>query len=236
MSPDTKTSTARRSHFHRGAASTANATPGRVRWRRFAIMFVPAAAVAAGLVTATANGALAASFSISGQQGEVSADSLVGSGFEQFGNAEGTAASSIVPVAQSEIASADITNLCQSLTEVLPLGLGTVTLTIKGGTGGTPAHASSLIIDANQLSGSTATFTNVEQGIDASKLTEVPGAPVGIAGNYAQQADGIEIDNLQEVSYATSAGTFTLPGFSMSLTSGTSGECFPGGPENNFSL
>jgi hypothetical protein len=38
--------------------------PGKVRWRRFAILFVPAAAAAAIMVTLTAQGVLAASLSV----------------------------------------------------------------------------------------------------------------------------------------------------------------------------
>jgi hypothetical protein len=223
-------------HRHMSGRRQARASvPGRVRWRRFAIIFVPAAAISAGLLTATANGALAASFSISGQQGETSATTLSGQGFQQFGTSDVTKGGTLIPVAESEIGSAQITNLCQSLVESLPLGLGDVTLTIKGGTGGTPVSASSLIIDANQLSGSTATFGNIQEGIDAGSVSDAAGMSPGIAGNFAQQATSINISNLQEIAYATSAGTLTLPGFSLSLTPGDS-PCFAGGPVNTFNL
>ncbi|HYK69309.1 MAG TPA: DUF6230 family protein [Streptosporangiaceae bacterium] len=212
---------------------------GRVRWKRFAIMFVPAAAISAALLTLTANGALAASFSISGQQGETSADSLTGQGFQQFGTADVANAvngSGLQPVVESEINSAQITNLCQSVVETLPLGLGTITLKITGGNNGTPASASSLIIDANQLSGSTATFGSIQQGIDNSALPVKTPALAG-KGNFSQAATSISITNLQEIAYSTEAGTFTLPGFSMSLTAGNN-PCFadPNAPVNNFHL
>ncbi len=236
MSSDTNPPAGERRHMlRRRHAKPAASVPGRVRWRRFAIVFLPAAAISAALLTATANGALAASFSISGQQGETSADSLTGTGFQQFGTADVTHGGTIIPVAESEISSAQITNLCQSLVESLPLGLGDVTLTIRGGTGGTPVSASSLIIDANQLSGSTATFGNIQEGIDAGSVSDAPGMPAGTAGNFAQQATSINISNLQEIAYATSAGTLTLPGFSLSLAAGDS-PCFPGGPVNSFNL
>jgi len=208
-----------------------------VRWKRFAIMFVPAAAISAALLTATANGALAASFSISGQQGETSASSLTGTGFEQFGTADAANSangSALQAVAESEINSAQITNLCQSLVEQLPLGLGDVTLTIKGGDNGSPVTASSLIIDANQLSGSTATFNNIQEGIDNAALSVKTPTLAG-AGNFAQQATSISITNLQEIAYSTEAGTLTLPGFSLSLTTGNS-PCFAGGPVNTFHI
>ena len=224
----------------RRRAKPAGAGQGRVRWKRFALMFVPAAGITAGLLIATANGALAASFSISGQQGETSADSLVGQGFQQFGTADAANAangSALQPVAESEIGTAQITNLCQSLVEQLPLGLGTVTLVIRGGNNGTAASASSLIIDANQLSGSNATFGTIQEGIDNSAVSDagMKAPTLAGAGNFAQQAKTIEIDNLQEIAYSTEAGTFTLPGFSLSLTAGNH-ECFPGGPVNTFHI
>lgn len=211
--------------------------PGRVRWKRFAIMFVPAAALTAGLLALTANGALAASFSISGQQGETMADSLTGQGFQQFGTADvanSVNGNALQPVVESEIDSAQITNLCQSIVETLPLGLGTITLKITGGDNGTPATASSLIIDANQLSGSTATFSGLQQGIDNKALKQATPALAG-TGNFSQQATSISITDLKEVAYSTEAGTFTLPGFSLNLSTGNN-SCFPGGPSNNFHL
>jgi len=208
---------------HRRAKPHATGAPGRVRWRRFAVIFVPAAGVTALLLGLTANGALASSFSISGQQFKVSADSLSGTGFQQFGTLDSTTSSKI-PVAESEIGSADLTNLCQSVaTNLGPFG--TWTLRITAGQGASPVHADSLIIDANQLSGSTATFHNINIGQDASTLNAVSGVPTGQAGTFGQQASDVTIANLQQVAYSTSAGTFTLPGFSLSFSSGDN-ECF----------
>jgi hypothetical protein len=210
---------------HRRARSGGKRAPGRVRWRRFALIFVPAAGVTALLLGLTANGALASSFSISGQQFQVSADSLTGTGFQQFGTVDYTAGKTPVVVAESEIGSATITNLCQSVVTDIPV-LGDYTLKITaGGSGDSPVTASSLIIDANQLSGSTATFNNINIGQDASTLNDVSGVPVGTAGTFGQQATGVSITDLEQTAYSTSAGTFTLPGFSLSLSSGD-GSCF----------
>lgn len=243
MSPDTNSPAGgRRRRLGRSHATSGSTPPGRVRWKRFTIMFVPAVVVSAALLAMTAKGALAASFSISGQQGETSADLLTGTGFQQFGTADvaNTAnGSGIVAVAESEISSAHLTNLCQSLVETLPLGLGTVTLTIRGGQNGTPASASSLIIDANQLGGSTASFSNIQEGIDNSALSDAGMKAPTLAGtgNFAQQATSIRIANLREIAYSTEAGTFTLPGFSLSLKPGNN-PCFadPNAPVNHFNL
>jgi hypothetical protein len=201
------------------------AAGGRVRWRRFALIFVPAIGIVAVLLGLTANGALASSFSISGQEFQVSAASLNGVGFQQFGTIEETAGKKPIAVAQSEIGTATITNLCQSVVTTFPLGLGTYTLKITAGDGSTPVHADSLIIDADQLSSSVASFRNINIGQDASTLNAVGGVPDGQAGTFGQQSSAITIDGLQQVAYSTSAGTFTLPGFKLSLSAGD-GSCF----------
>lgn len=193
---------------------------GRVRWRRFAIALVPSLAIFATVVGLTAQGALASSFSISGQQFQVSANSLSGNGFQQFGTIDQTAAKKPIVVAESEIGSAKLVNLCQSVVTTMPLGLGTYTLQIRAGQGSTPVSASNLIVDANQLSGSTAVFSNINIGQDASTLSDIGGVPLGQAGSFGQEATHITIDNLHQVAYATSAGTFTLPGFSLHLSAG----------------
>jgi hypothetical protein len=198
---------------------------GRVRWKRFAFIFIPAVGVVAVLLGLTANGALASSFSISGQQFQVSANSLDGTGFQQFGTVEETSGGKPIAVAESEIGTAKITNLCQSVVATFPLGLGTYTLRITAGRGGTPVSASSLIIDADQLSSSVATFNNINIGQDASTLNAVSGVPDGAAGTFGQQSSGVTIQGLRQVAYSTSAGTFTLPGFSLSLSAGDN-SCF----------
>ena len=201
-----------------------SALAGKVRWRRFALIFVPAIGITGLLLGLTAEGALASSFSISGQQFQVSADSLTGTGFQQFGTVDEEVGNKPVAVAQSEIGSAKIKNLCQSVVANFPLGLGTYTLRISAG-GSTPVSASSLIIDANQLSGSTASFHQINIGQDASTLNAVSGVPDGAPGSFGQQAAGIVIANLRQTAYSTSAGTFTLPGFSLSLSAGAK-PCF----------
>jgi hypothetical protein len=181
---------------------------GQVRWRRFAILFVPALAAAAVLIGLTAEGALAANVSVSGSAFKISSSELKGTGFEQFGG-EVTDGGTAHPVAISGIQSATLANLCQSV------AVGPVTLRITAGGGGTPVSASNLIVDADQQSGN-ATFHNITIGQDAGTLTEDPGV-TGPAGGFGEQADSVTIDNLQQNTWLTTAGTFTLPGFSLTF-------------------
>jgi len=186
---------------------------GRVSWRRFAAITVPAAALAAVLVLLTAQSVLAVSFSISGTPFVVTARQLRGEGFEQFGVLD----TSVLPVlpghtnqivlTANAIRKATLSHLCQAVT------LGGLTLRITAGNGSTPVSATDLVVDADKLSGDV-TFKNIQIGRDASTLNQVPGV-TGPPGDFGQQATSVVINHLYQHAYATTAGTFTLPGFSL---------------------
>lgn len=184
---------------------------GKVRWRRFAIAAVPAVAVAGVLVGLTAKGAIASSFSVSGQEYTVTATQLQGTGFVQFGT-EIPQGNNELPVIESGINSAQLTNLCQSVS------VGPITIRLTAGSGGTPASASNLIVDASSQTGN-AVFHNITIGQDASTLNEDPGTD-GTAGFFGEQADGVTIDNLVQKTWLTTAGTFTLPDLNLGFGTG----------------
>jgi hypothetical protein len=179
-----------------------NSARGKVKWRRFAIVAIPAFVVAGTLVGLTAEGALASSISVSGQQFTITADQLAGTGFAQYGGALPNSAGSQTPVIVSSIKNATMTKLCQS---VSVLGM-TVHLTAGGN--GTPVSASNLVVDANDQTASSAVFTNISIGQDAGTL----GGP---AGTFGEAADQVTIDNLVQHTWYTTAGTFTLPNLSL---------------------
>ena len=193
-----------------GIRDSGTAVTGRVRWRRFALLMIPAAAVAAILVGLTATGSIAASISVSGNAFEVTATQLRGTGFEQYGGMVSQANGAQHPVAISAIRNATLTNLCQSV------AVGPFTLVLKAGGGGTAVSADNLVVDADQQSGD-ATFNNISIGQDASTLTEAPGN-TGAVGGFGEQADSITINNLRQHTWLTTAGTFTLPGLSLSFS------------------
>jgi uncharacterized protein DUF6230 len=195
------------------STTSASGGRGKVNWRRFAAILIPAFAVAAVLVVLTAQSVLAVSFSISGTPFTVTARQLRGTGFEQFGVLD-TSVLKVLPghsnqivLTANAIKSAKLSHLCQSVT------IGGLTLRITAGDGSTPVSATDLVVDADRLSGDV-TFKNIHIGQDASTLTAVPGIR-GPAGDFAQQASSVVINNLRQHAYATTAGTFTLPGFSL---------------------
>jgi hypothetical protein len=192
---------------------------GRVRWRRFAAMMIPATVGAGVLVTLSAQGVLASQFAISGIAFTITANKLDGTGFEQYGALDFTAPKSpnlkstggTALVMTSVIKNATLTNLCQSI------NLGAIQLVLHAGGGSTPVQATNLVVDSSTLSGD-ADFTNINIGQDASTMTEVPGF-TGPLGDFGQQADHVTINGLRQTNYATTAAEFTLPGLSMSFSS-----------------
>ncbi|MGW5261109.1 DUF6230 family protein [Microbispora sp. NPDC004025] len=194
---------------------------GRVRWKRFALVFVPALAVASVLVGATAEGAIGASFVVSGDTFKVSADTLQGQGFVQYGSTVENKKGQKIPVAVSGIRKATLTNMCQTVLVKSPVGA--VTIRITAGTGKDPVTAENMIVDASQIEGN-AVFTKLEAGRDASALDQLPGA-AGAAGMFGQQASGITIKDFRQVSWSVNAATFKLPGLKLAVEPGKH-ECF----------
>ncbi|MGW1839848.1 DUF6230 family protein [Streptomyces sp. BBFR2] len=195
---------------------------GRISWRRFAVLTVPAVATTAALGIALANGALAASFAVSGQQFKVSADRLTGDGFAQYGSVDTNARGDLLPVAVTAIKTAELHHLCQSVVTRLPV-LGDISLNLTAGAG-EPVRATNLFVDATQLSGD-ASFHGIEIGRDASTLSKGPADAKGLQDLFAQQADDIAINHLRQTAWSTNAGTFRLSGLSMKISKGAK-ECF----------
>jgi hypothetical protein len=104
---------------------------GRTNWRKFAVSIGVPLAVAAGLVLALEQGALAASFTVSGSSFKLSADDLNGTGFTQYAGALSNAKGPYI-AAMSGIKSADLTKLCQTVDAPSPLG-GDIVMRIDAG-------------------------------------------------------------------------------------------------------
>jgi hypothetical protein len=202
---------------------------GRTSWKRLGIVMVPTVVAAGALTVLMANGAIAASFAVSGQQFKLTADSITGTGFVNYGTVlnadQPNAKAGPIPAAISAFASADITNLCQSVVTNLPV-IGNVTLTIKAGAGkGGPVHADNLTIAMQQLNAGSATFHDINIGQDASTLSGSAAGAVGSPGLFGQQATDATLTDVQQVANSTNAGTFVLHDMSMSVSLGDN-SCF----------
>jgi hypothetical protein len=200
-------------------------TAGGVRWKRFGGMLAITGVVTAGMVALTASGVLAANFSISGMPFTVTATNLHGDGFEQYAtldsmidnspNAGDTGGQMVLIV--SAINQAQLTNLCQSVS------LGGVNLKITAGDNGNKVQARALVVDSDLITGD-ADFNNINVGQDASTFNKVTDPATGKTikggeGVFGQQADTVDINNLRQNNYATTAARFTLPHLRMAFTS-----------------
>lgn len=207
---------------------------GHTRWRRFAVVLVPALAAVGGLLWGISAGAFPAQITVSGQQFKVTATELRGEGFMQIPGWDTDAEGNNIPVARSVIDEAELDNLCQSVAipdniiAALFPGVEHIVLRIEAGGGGEPATASNLVIGLDELRGD-ATFTNIEIGNDAG---DISGVPV-LTGQFGQQADRVVITDLEQTAYSTTAGTFRLNDLNLRVLvdapeSENFGECFPG--------
>ncbi|MFE5209218.1 DUF6230 family protein [Streptomyces sp. NPDC056600] len=191
---------------------------GRVRLRRWAALGVPGVLATAALVVATAQGILAAQFTISGMPFTINADKIQATGMAQYGGLDNMHPDSPlqgdtggqVAVFVTTMKNAEITNLCQAV------AIGGTHLTITAGNKGTPAKATNLATDSDTLTGRTGTFTGLEMGRDAATLDK--GFSQGPLGTFGMQADKIVLEDVYQHNWATTAGAMTLPNLKIAFS------------------
>ncbi|MFE9993979.1 DUF6230 family protein [Streptomyces avermitilis] len=208
---------------------------GGTRWKRFAVVMVPSVAAAACVGVGLAQGALAASFSVSGQEFKVSADHLHGDGFAQYGGIDSGYTSTdgktktVRPVAISSFDTAEITKMCQSVKTEIPLIGKTIYLRLDAGPDDKhKVEAEKLYIDVAQLD-ADATFKNIDIGVAVKDKTKGPPVKSGenaLPGGFAQQAESADLYGVEQTAWATTAGTFKLSGLKMRLGTDSKMECF----------
>ncbi|MFD9796123.1 DUF6230 family protein [Streptomyces sp. NPDC059070] len=215
---------------------------GGTRWKRFALVMVPSVAATAAIGIGLAQGALAASFSVSGVDFKVTADQLVGHNMLQYGSIASGAGQNH-PVVVSGFNHAEITNMCQSVVTPLPFdipGIGkAVTMKIEAGTqAGKPVVADNIYLDVSQLD-TDATFKNIDIGVaagegkadaDGSNGVKIQPGKAGSPGanpspyGFAQRADDVILDKVEQRAWATTAASFKLNGLKLRLSTGAN-EC-----------
>ncbi|MEU7567811.1 DUF6230 family protein [Streptomyces fradiae] len=210
---------------------------GGTRWKRFAVVMVPSVAATAAIGVGLAQGALAASFAVSGQEFKVTADHLYGEGFAQYGGVDMGYANvkegdQLVPrpVAISTFRNATITKMCQSVvTPDVPV-FGKITLRLEAGPGPEAerkVQATNLYLDVTDLD-ADAEFKNIDIGVAAKDTAQGTRFGKGPAvkdqninqNGFAQQAETATLTNVRQKAWATTAGTFKLSGLKMRLHKG----------------
>ncbi|WP_369391541.1 DUF6230 family protein [Streptomyces sp. CG1] len=197
---------------------------GKTRWRRFTAVLVPSVAACAALGIAMGQGALAASFLISGQKFQVTADTLTSRGLSIYGMVDVTRQGKRVPVEVTGSRHSTISGLCQSVVVEVPV-LGPQTLKITGGNK-RPVEASNLFLDTEFQSAGEADFRGLDQGIARGEITKGPinpgdkNSPFFDPNGFGQQATSVTLTDVHVTAVALSAGTFNIPGLRVQIEQG----------------
>jgi len=115
---------------------------------------------------------------------------------------------------------ASIVGLHQTVCAPIPLpGFSPGDLQVTIDATGT-ATANSLLVQAPALKATSAVFTNIVIGEDTAQALSSFGYPAisGTAGLFSQAADSVVISGLTQIAVGTEAGTFTLPGLTLSAS------------------
>lgn len=198
------------------------AEEGRTRWLRFGAVFGLGLLITGVLLVGVARGALAASFTVTGQSFKVSADSLRGSGFVMLGGVD-RGADEAHPVAVSAFRSSELDNFCQSaVVSGLPI-VGDLTLKMVS-PGPAGMAATDIVIGVAELRGDL-TMAGPQIGVDAAHVSKGPEGVKGAVGTFALQADEVRVGAVRQTAWSTVAHTIRLKELVLTVERGRS-ECF----------
>ncbi|MGT2527338.1 DUF6230 family protein [Streptomyces nojiriensis] len=186
---------------------------GRVHWKKSAVVAVPAVAAVGAMGMIMAQGALAASFAVSGTSFQVASSKLSSKGLASYVQTDRSVDGKGHPVALLGIGEATLSDICQSAEVDTPVGKVVFKLTAGGPAG--DVTATSLVIDGEDLNGD-ATFGTAQIGRDASTLDQVDGVR-GPAGKFGLQAGNIEVVGVKSHAWSATGGNFRLRGLSLSV-------------------
>ncbi|MER6995723.1 DUF6230 family protein [Streptomyces sp. NPDC000410] len=172
---------------------------------------VLAVGVMAGVM---AEGALAASFAVSGTNFQVASGKLSSQGLASYVQTDRSVDGKGHPVALLGIGEARLSDICQAAEVDTPVGKVVFKLTAGGKAG--EVTASNLIIDGEDLVGD-ARFGTAQIGRDASTLDSVDGVK-GPAGKFGLQAGDIEVVGVRSHAWSATGGNFRLKGLRVDVS------------------
>ncbi|MET8147190.1 DUF6230 family protein [Actinoplanes sp. NPDC049668] len=196
---------------------------GRTRWGRAAWLLVPSVVALAGVTFAIAEGALAASFGVSGRAFKVSAGTVEGTDVAAYLDTVRSVDGRHHPVMLAGVQQASLRNVCTSAVVTVPV-VGEISLKVLGGR--TEAiTGTNVTADADALLGGGGVVTDVEAGRDASTLNRVPGV-AGPAGRFGLQARTLKTEDVRSTAWSANGGTIKLAGdLDVKVTAGRH-ECY----------
>ncbi|MEU6370032.1 DUF6230 family protein [Streptomyces sp. NPDC046931] len=197
---------------------------GRTCWKRFTGVLIAGVTTSAALGIGMAQGALAASFLISGERFQVAAHTLRARGVSIYPMIDVAKKGTLVPVVVLGFRKAYITGLCLSVELPVPV-LGPYTLVLTGGER-RRVEASNLFIDATSVSAAQANTTDIDIGVAAGAIRKGPINPGDRKSRFfdpnvfAQQAQSVFLADVRVTSVAVTAGTLNIPGLNLRLKPG----------------
>ncbi|EME98641.1 cholesterol esterase [Streptomyces mobaraensis NBRC 13819 = DSM 40847] len=195
------------------SGSDRNLPEGRTAWKRTALIALPAVLAVGAMATGMAQGALAASFAVSGTHFQVSSGRLTSDGLASYVQTDRSVDGKGHPVALLGIGNARLSDICQAASVPTPLGKVTFKLTAGGRAG--EVTASDLVIDGEDLVGD-AEFGTAQIGRDASTLDRVPGVK-GDAGAFGLQAGKVTVAGVRSHAWSATGGNFRLKGLKLQV-------------------
>ncbi|GIF21629.1 hypothetical protein BJ973_004926 [Actinoplanes tereljensis] len=196
---------------------------GRTHWGRSAVLFIPALLALGGLTVAIAEGALAASFGVSGQSFKVTAAHVEGTDVAAYLDTAASVDGKQHPVMLAGVGKASMRDVCTSAVVSVPV-VGKISLKVLGGKT-EPITGTNVVADADALLGGNGVVTDVEAGRDASTLNRVPGVS-GPKGRFGVQAGSLSTEDVRSTAWSANGGTIKLSGgLDVSVTAGVH-ECF----------
>jgi hypothetical protein len=195
--------------------TSASAVFGRTRWRRFFVAFVPAFGLVVLVMVLLATGALAMPITVSGTKFVVTASSLTttpgANAFVQIANVDPNPGGGATAVATTILANGGtLNNLSQTVCGPTLIPVPALANLKVALTANPAVAANGLVVDATDLTGD-AVFTNIQIGVPYVN-------PRTGATTFAQTADNVTINNLNQTAVYTQAGTFTLTGLHLSAS------------------
>ncbi|MEU5097005.1 DUF6230 family protein [Streptomyces sp. NPDC020996] len=195
---------------------------GRTHWKRSAVMFVPCTLAVGTLGIALAQGALAASFAVSGTAFKVAASEVTAEGVSSFPSSLGDSADDAKPVLLAAVKNGTVSDVCVSLEQKLPV-VGKISMLVHSGAD-KPLAGSNLVVNADALTSGGGKVTGVQAGRDASTLTGAPGV-TGPKGVFGVQANTAVAHDVKSTAYSANGGTLTLEKLQIEF-SRTGKQCF----------
>ncbi|MER6148877.1 DUF6230 family protein [Streptomyces hirsutus] len=194
---------------------------GRTHWKRSAVMLVPCTLAVGAMGIALAQGAIAASFAVSGTAFKVRAEEVTANGLSSFPSSIGSGGDA-KPVLLAAVKDGTVLGVCVSLKQKVPV-VGEISMLVRSGSD-KPLKGSNLIVNADALTGGGGKVTGVQAGRDASTLSGAPGV-TGPKGVFGVQADSAVAHDVNSTAYSANSGTLTLEKLEIEF-SRTGKQCF----------